>query len=271
VKFGITANPRIPTAYDVAKRAVSYLRGHDVLLEDDLGEKLGKKGVPLSRMDVDFILSIGGDGTVLRALQRNVAPVLGINPGSLGFLVEVAAKDLKEAIARLARREFTVEERLKARVDLDGKRLYDCANEAVVHTAAVAKIRHFQVKVDDVPALDIRADGVICATPTGSTSYAMSTGGPIVDPRVEALVITAIAPFKPSARPLVVPARSKLSVSLKKPRECLLVLDGQHEVSLKGYETLTVTASEKRARFVRLQKQDFYRRYEEKLAGRGDA
>ena len=218
-----------------------------------------------------MVLAIGGDGTVLRALQRNPAPVLGVNPGSLGFLVEVAAKELKEALAKVARRDFTVEERFKARVDLDGKRLYDCTNEAVVHTAAVAKIRHFLVKVDDVPAIDVRADGVICATPTGSTSYSMSTGGPIVDPRVDALVITAIAPFKPSARPLVVPAKSRVSVTLRKPRECLLVLDGQHEVSLKGYETLQVTASEKRAKFVRLHRQDFYRRYEEKLAGRGDA
>jgi NAD+ kinase len=271
VRFGITANPRIPTAYDVAKRAATYLRGHNVVLEDDLAEKLGKKGVPLGRMEVDVVIAIGGDGTVLRALQRNEAPVLGVNPGSLGFLVEAAAKEMKEALARVARREHVLEERLKLRVDLDGRRLYDCTNEAVVHTAAVAKIRHFEVKVDDVTALDVRADGMILATPTGSTSYAMSTGGPLIDPRVEAIVITAIAPFKPSARPLVVPALSKVAVALRKPRECLLVLDGQHEVSLKGYETLQVTASERRARFVRLEKQDFYRRYEEKLAGRGDA
>lgn len=271
MRFAITANPRIPTAYDVAKRAASYLRGHDVLFEDDLASKLGKKGRALEDADVDCVIAIGGDGTVLRALQRNTAPVLGINSGSLGFLVEVAIGDVKQALARVAKKEFTIEERLKLRVEVDGKRLYDCTNEAVVHTAAVAKIRHFEVRVDDVQALDIRADGVILATPTGSTSYAMSTGGPIVDPRVEALVITAIAPFKPSARPLVVPAKSKVSIQLKKPRECLLVLDGQLEVSLKGYESLKFTASEKRARFVRLHRQDFYRRYEEKLAGRGDA
>ena len=255
----------------MAKRAGSYLRGHQVLLEDDLAARLGKKGRPLEEIEADVVLAIGGDGTVLRALQRNPAPVLGVNSGSLGFLVEVNAKEMKEALGKVAAGNYTVEERMKLRVEVDHKRLYDCTNEAVVHTAHIAKIRHFQVKVDDVPALDVRADGVICATPTGSTSYAMSTGGPIVDPRVDALVITAIAPFKPSARPLVVPARSKVGVHLAKPRECLLVLDGQHEVSLKGYEALRVTASERRARFVRLHKQDFYRRYEEKLAGRADA
>ena len=213
-----------------------------------------------------MVLAIGGDGTVLRALQRNPAPVLGVNPGSLGFLVEVAAKELKEALAKVARRDFTVEERFKARVDLDGKRLYDCTNEAVVHTAAVAKIRHFLVKVDDVPAIDVRADGVICATPTGSTSYSMSTGGPIVDPRVEALVISAIAPFKVSARATVVPATAKLRVKLAKPKECLLVLDGQHEVALKGTEDVRFTGSKDRARLVKFG-DDFYRRIEEKLVG----
>jgi NAD+ kinase len=246
---------------------VDLLQGHEIQLEDDLGSKMGKSGTALDAMDADVVLAIGGDGTVLRALQRGEVPVLGVNTGSLGFLIDVNAEEMRPALQRVAAGDYTIEERLKLRVAVDGRRTYDCTNEAVVNTATVAKIRHFQVSVDDALALDARADGVIIATPTGSTSYAMSTGGPLVDPRVEALVITAIAPFKPSARPMVLPADSTVTVRMGKARECVLVLDGQHEAPLTGEEILTFTASEKRARFVRLEKQDFYSRYDEKVAG----
>jgi NAD+ kinase len=111
---------------------------------------------------------------------------------------------------------------------------------------------------------DVYADGIIVATPTGSTSYSMSVGGPIVDPRLDAIIVTAIAPFKPAMRPYVFPASSPVRVHLVKARECLLVMDGQHEVVLRGTEDIVFTGSERRAKFVRF-RDDFYRRIEEKL------
>jgi NAD+ kinase len=106
---------------------------------------------------------------------------------------------------------------------------------------------------------------MILATPTGSTSYSMSVGGPIVDPRVDAIILNAIAPFKPSCRPHVFPAASQVSVRLVKPKECVLVMDGQHELQLKGSEEVVVTRSERPARFIRF-RDDFYRRFEEKIS-----
>jgi len=148
---------------------------------------------------------------------------------------------------------------------VDGERMFDCTNEAVVHTAQVAKIRHFEIRLGDELVERVRADGVIVATPTGSTSYSMSAGGPIVDPQVEAIIVTAIAPFKPASRPHVFPASGSVHIRLRKPKECLLVMDGQHESTMKGTEDVVLTGSERRAKFIRF-RDDFYRRIEEKLS-----
>lgn len=266
MKFGITANPHIPTALDAAKRVIAALGSrHDVHLESDLARALDQKGQPLAHMQVDVILAIGGDGTILRALQLSDAKVLGINSGSLGFLAEVDANDMDAYLERVARGDYRVEELMRLKVTVDGERMFDCTNEAVVHTAQIAKIRHFEIRLDDEVVERIRADGVVVATPTGSTSYSMSAGGPIVDPHVDAIIATAIAPFKPASRPHVFPANAKVHVKLLKPKECLLVMDGQHESTLKGTEDVVLTASERRAKFVRF-RYDFYRRVEEKLS-----
>ena len=266
MKVGLTVNPGIPHARAAVEKVLPLLAKHTVVLEEEIAGHLDRKGKPLERMDVELVLAIGGDGTVLRALQRTTANVLGINSGSLGFLTEVTVDEFPAALRRLEAGEYRIEERVKLRVDVDGERLFDCTNEAVLHTASVAKIRDFEVWSNGTLVLRLRADGIIVATPTGSTSYNLSVGGPIVDPRVEALVISAIAPFKPSARATVVPATAQVRVKLAKPKECLLVLDGQHEVALKGTEDVRFTGSEHRAKLVKFG-DDFYRRIEEKLVG----
>lgn len=268
MKFGITANPNIPGALAAAESVLGQLGPkHDVILEADLARSLKRRGLPLAHMKIDVLLAIGGDGTILRALQLSDAPLLGINSGSLGFLTEIDVDDLPRHVPRLLAGEYRLEARLRLKVTLDGQRLFDCTNEAVVHTAHVAKMRSFDIEVDGTSIQKVQADGIIVATPTGSTSYSMSAGGPIVDPRLNAILVTAIAPFKPSMRPYVVPATSRVSVRLAKPRECLLVLDGQHEVVLKGNEDVTITGSDRPARFVRF-RDDFYRRIEEKISRR---
>lgn len=265
MRFGISANPDNSHALKATKAAVRLLKGkHDMILESEIAEVLGLRGDRLENIKADFVLAIGGDGTVLRALQRTDEKVLGINTGSLGFLAEGESQSMSSIISRLLSGKYRVEERLKLKVTVAGKRLYDCVNEAVVHTAHVAKIRHYEIKVDGALAEKVRADGIIIATPTGSTSYAMSAGGPILDPRVDAFVVAAIAPFKPSFHPFVVPATSKIQVSFVRPKAGMLVLDGQQDLPLDGDEKILLTKSEKKARLVRL-RNNFYRRIQEKL------
>jgi NAD+ kinase len=249
-----------------AKHVLARLEGaHEVILESDLARALDRKGMPLAHMKTDVVLAIGGDGTILRALQLSEAKVLGINSGSLGFLAEVSAEQVDAYLEKTVRGEYRIEERMRLKVTVDGQRLFDCTNEAVVHTAQIAKIRHFEIRLGDEIVERVRADGIIVATPTGSTSYSMSAGGPIVDPHLDAIIVTAIAPFKPASRPHVFPAGGQVHVRLMKAKECLLVMDGQHESSLKGSEDVVLTASERRAKFIRFQ-DDFYRRIEEKLS-----
>lgn len=234
------------------------------MLEEETAAALGKKGVSFSDMDVDVVISIGGDGTVLRALRNTERPLLGVNAGVLGFLTEVTPDEIDEAIARLLKGDYVIDERTKLKTVMDGQRLQDAVNEAVIHTATIAKMRHFSVTVDGQPATELRADGLIVATPTGSTCYAMSVGSSIVDPRVEALVIAPIAPFRLAARPFVVPAKSRIDITIAEPKECTMVIDGQEELEMSGNEHLEFSSSEKKARFVSLA-DDFYSDLQEKL------
>jgi NAD+ kinase len=264
MRIGITGTPELRNFKPVAKKVLEALKGVDYVVETHTAEALGLKGVPLAKMKVDALITVGGDGTILRTLQASDAPVMGVNAGVLGFLTEIQAEEVKTAIKKLLKGEYHIDERLKLKTVLNGKRLEDATNEAVVHTAHIAKMRHFAISVDGTPATEIRADGLIVATPTGSTSYAMSVGSSIIDPRVDALVIAPIAPFRLAARPLVVSARSKIAVRILDPKECTMVIDGQCEFKIRGDETLVFTASEKKAKFISF-KDDFYRNLEEKL------
>ena len=266
MKIGITANPKIPGTPELCRRIVKSIgKGHEVLLENEIADPLKAKGIPFQDATFDVILAVGGDGTILRAFQIADGDVLGVNSGSLGFLAEIMADEVDGFLPKVLAGDYRVQPRMRIRVEVEGRRLPDCLNEAVVHTAHISKIRAFEILVDGKAAERVRADGIIVATPTGSTSYSMSVGGPIVDPRVDAMIVSAIAPFKPYFRPIVFPPKSRVQVRLTKPKECLLVLDGQTEVALRGDEALGFTASDRPARFIRF-RDDFYQRIEQKLA-----
>ncbi len=246
----MTANVGIPVGRKLAKEAYKALKGQDLVLEKEIAKVLGQKGHGIEDMDVDIMIAVGGDGTILRALQKNRAPVLGINAGDLGFLTEIPCNEVKQGIERVLRGDYILDERTKLKSTINGKRVQDATNEAVVHTAHIAKIRHFKVYVDDELAIEVKADGIIIATPTGSTCYAMSVGAPMLDPRIEGLIIAPMAPFKFAGRPTVVPAKSDIRVEMVHPKPCVLVCDGQEEIKLSGSEKLDFTVSEEKARFI---------------------
>lgn len=267
MKVGISAKPDVRNLKELVRKVEASLgKENEVLFDVDVAKVLGKEPIPIDEMDVDFLVTIGGDGTILRAVQRSNAKLLGINAGVMGFLTEVKEEDIETSIKRVLKGEYELDHRIKLKVQKDDERLFDCLNEAVFHTAHVAKMRHFRISIDGFFADEFRADGVMVATPTGSTSYAMSAGGPIIDPRVEAMVMVPLAPFKLSQRPLVVPATSEIEVKLVQPKDCLLVLDGQEIQEISGGEKVRITVSENKASFIRFDG-DFYARYGEKLMG----
>lgn len=248
-----------------AKNVLGVLRReHKVLIEENLAKVVGEEGSTLDEMNIDFLVTVGGDGTILRAMQLGDFDILGVNISRVGFLTEVSFEELEGVLQDLTEGKFVIDERIKLKVEVNGKRQPDCTNEAVIHTASLAKVRRFGVSIDGEAVATVEGDGIIVATPTGSTAYSMSAGGPILDPRVKALVITALAPFRQTLRPTVVPADGRVEVELLNRGACVMVLDGQQEIKLPGRARVGFTISEKRARFVRFAKA-FYTRVNEKL------
>ncbi|MDN5357289.1 MAG: kinase [Candidatus Methanomethylophilaceae archaeon] len=263
-RYGIYANETVPKAREYVQRAYNALKGEKVTLDTSAAKLIGTEGTPLTEMDADIVIVVGGDGTILRALKKTDAAVIGINAGGVGFLAEVEPDEIEESISRIRRGEYTVENRSKLRTWYNGEYLAEAVNEAVVHTDSVAKIRQYKIYVNDHLATEVRADGVIVSTPTGSTCYAMSLGAPITDPGVGAFLIVPMAAFKFASRPFVVPYTSKITIEEVMGKGCLIVVDGQHEYPMRGGTRVEFSLSDNLAKFIKLDK-DFYSRVREKL------
>jgi len=243
----------------------------EVLIDTKTAEKLRQKGTPMADMrkkGAEFIIAVGGDGTVLRGIQKmdDPLPVLGINMGTIGFLVDVNPEEAIEVIDRILS-GFEVEERSRLAIRVNDEPLPPATNEVVVITANPAKILSYKIFVDKNQLEELRADGIVFATSTGSTAYAMSAGGPIVDPRVDGTVIVPLAPFKLSARPWVVPAESEIRMELTIPKkEAVIVIDGQYTRKINVDDKISITKAEKPARFVKTREDGFYEKVRSKLA-----
>jgi len=243
----------------------------DIFVEPEVAQKLGIMGTSVEEMErqrVDFIVSVGGDGTILRTIHRmnDPVPILGINMGTLGFLVDVEPKEAEKTLDQLIL-QFDVDLRSRLKVLLNGKSLPPATNEVALITASPAKMIEFEIIVDGSLMEDFRADGVIIATSTGSTAYAMSAGGPIVDPRVDAIVMVPMAPFKLSSRPWVIPGDSTIEVKLKLPmKDALVVIDGQSTTTISMSDSLVISKADTPARFVKVGKDGFFEKVKSKLA-----
>lgn len=266
MKVGILANPQLRDIEIIAKELLDIIGDRaEIIVEEKLAHKLKVDGLPLADMcDIDVLITIGGDGTILHALHKCNPVIAGINAGHLGFLTEIPREETAFGISRILDGEYEVEERLRLKVMRNDERSLDCLNEAVLHTSHVSKMHHFEVLVNGRPAMNVRADGLIISTPTGSTSYAMSVGGPIIDPRVNAFVMAPIAPFNLAIRPLVISASSQIEVRHITKKECVMVLDGQEEVTIQPDDVLRLSSSENPARFVKFEG-DFYEKTWKKL------
>ena len=265
-RYGIYANMNIRDITDVARRVIAALDGEEYCIDSALAEALGTEGMPLKDMDVDIVIVLGGDGTLLRATHNTDAKIVGVNAGSVGFLTAIERDSIEEGIARLKSGDYTVERRTKIRVSCDGQVIGDAINEALVHTDSVAKIRQFRVYIDDSLFTEVKADGFMLSTVTGSTSYAMSLGAPIMDPRVgNAWTLVPVAAFKYTSRPIIVPTTAKVTIETVLPnKDCLLVLDGQSEIPVAGGKSIVMTLSPKYGRIISMGA-DFYKRVSDKL------
>jgi len=265
VRFGLTANPRKPFAVELARRAVQLIgdRAEVRMSDETSGAAPQIPHQPLEELDVDVLMAIGGDGTFLYALRRSEAPLLPINAGTVGVLAEVEASrpnEFEGAIERLLKGFYFVEERMKLAALVGNTPLPDATNDFVLHTAQVGKMGLFEIAFDGHVAGQLRADGLIVASPTGSTAYSLSSLGPIVDPGLDAIVLTSIAPFRIEARAIVVePLRTVRLRPLESVRGAVVIGDGQDEYPVPPESALTVYRSPRRATLVRFGSRFFQR------------
>jgi len=265
-------------------RAIVYCRGDSASareLEREIGPYLTGKGlevmtvtsrddpsqVPAGAADGSFVLSLGGDGTFLRAARLSVQvglPVLGINLGSLGFLTDVEENEVYTSLDAVIAHAYTVERRLvlDARVVREGQEILKaCAiNDILAVRDLTGKILTFEVFIGGVRAGQMTADGLMVSTPTGSTGYSLSAGGPIVDPTVEALVLTPLAPHDFTSRPLVVSASSEITIKVKASRDkAALVRDGERLADIRSFDTVAVRRSPQDVSIIRLREKNFFK------------
>ena len=271
---GLVARCDKKQALELAKEVAEYLKnkGLEIYIEDATAEKINMqaKTVPLKNMKTDFIITIGGDGTILRtclAVPKS-KPILAINMGVRGFLTEVEPKEAYSALDRTLNGDFKIEKCTKLAVSADGKALPDALNDVVISAGEPSKILYTQIYKDDEPILKCQADGLIVSTQTGSTGYSLSAGGPVLDPEMEAFVLTPICSLT-VFRSIVFSADSKVTIEAIRPKEVLVLIDGNYrQVVTSKNPTLTITRSQNVASFIRF-KDDFYHRLRSRLLFKG--
>jgi NAD+ kinase len=242
----------------------------EVVLEKETAALVPEAPGPVVRKpdlptQADVLVVLGGDGTLL-SMARLVGdlgvPILGVNLGGLGFLTAFTAEEMIPALEALRRGELVVEERmmLAARVTRQGERLTDyvALNDVVITKSAMSRIINLGVSVDGQFATAYRADGLIISTPTGSTAYCLSAGGPIVFPTMDAMVLTPICSHTLTNRPIVLPGSPVLAVTLESDQDVMLTLDGQVGFALKRLDTVEIRRAAARTRLLRVPHKHFF-------------
>jgi len=272
---GLVARYDKKASLKLAEELCKHMRakGLEVFAEDTLKGKLNAevKFVQLKRMKTDFIITIGGDGTIFRtciSLPKPEPPILAVNMGVRGFLTEVEPSEALAAVDRCLKGEFKIEKYMKLAATADDTRLPDALNDVVIFPDDPAKLLYTRILKDKVPILDCEADGLMISTQTGSTGYSLSAGGPVLDPNVDAFVLTPICALSP-IRPVVFPASSRITVEAERPKRMLVLIDGRHKQLVRSkLPSLTVTRSKHETSFIRFGA-NFYQRLGSRLLFKG--
>ena len=272
----VTPNPYRDKNFATVRRAMDILRasGLDVRLclpfEVDKSYEL-PRDLRFSRLDrelpnADMVICFGGDGTILhmaKAATRHNLPILGVNIGTMGFMAELESTELDQ-LSRLSKGDYTLDKRMMLDVSvLQGDKVlfHDlCLNDAVVTKGAIARVVHLSVKCDGVQAMEFGGDGVIVATPTGSTAYSLSAGGPIVEPEANNILVTPICAHDVGSRCMVASEKRVITVELTRNarRNAYLSVDGGRALRLNLGDKTVIRKADLTTKLVRLQERSFY-------------
>lgn len=254
--IGLVVHPARPQAEEVGRNFVDTAAelGVEVVAAADDADQV--PGVHAGdSVEPDLLVSIGGDGTVLEAMQRGLVldiPILGINLGRVGFLAEIEQADIPEMLKRLAAGDYQVEERLTLRADIDDGPSAYALNDVVISKRVSQRLVGLAVEVDGEPFRTFRADGIVVASPTGSTAYSFSAGGPALAPGLQAIIMSAIAPHSLFSRSLVFEPDRVLRFTASSDRPIGVEVDATDLGELADGQSVTVTRGDKVSRFATL-------------------
>jgi len=281
-KIAIIIKRNKPEGLDLARELIPWLseRGVEAIFDKEVVETLDiKKGYSKTEIHqvADLIIVLGGDGTLLsiaRVAGKNSTPILGVNLGSLGFLTEMTVDELFPILERILEGKYDLEERmmLKASIFRQGEKIteYSALNDVVISKGSMARIIDLDTRIDDHFLTLYRVDGLIFSTPTGSTGYSLAAAGPIVYPTLKAIIIAPICPFTLNNRPIMIPEKSKISVTLKTENvDYLLTMDGQVAFALKEGDTIEIEKSDSITRLIKSPYRDYYEVLRTKLQWSG--
>ena len=287
--IGIISNNEKQEAMEIAREVYDYLikkdRGIRVFLveTDKMPEVFGLPSVSEKEFSSksDVIISIGGDGTFLRASKYSFLkkiPIMGINVGNLGFLTVVETCNMYEALDRLLKNKYEIEKRIllegrffKKRKVIENKELpYLALNEFAITRSMLGKIIRFEIIVNKISIKKFAADGIIISTPTGSTAYSLSAGGPIVEPKSEVIIITPICPHTLLSRSIILSPDNELEILVSSRNETDSIgVDGKTErVSIKPDHTFKVKKSKSKLKLITFNKDTFFKVFKEKFIER---
>ena len=272
-KVGIVAKPYLP-ARKVARALTTYLIKQGLSVYTDMLTKYNSpihaEGVP-SKMrnmkDIDFVISLGGDGTLLYISQNMQVdvPVFPVNMGSRGYLTEATPNEVKEGIRRILKGDYFIDKRTKLKVLINEERIPDALNELLLNSCPASRLL-LTLKVDYDKIDSGLIDSLIVSTTTGSTAHALSAGAPLIDPRLDAFVIVPVNPLSLSMRPILVETTSKIEIQLqKRSRDVSCLVDGRLIKTIPPGTIITVEKSENTFKIIRFKKINFLSRAKDKL------
>lgn len=253
MKYAVSYNPKIETSKDFMEQLTSLLKKNNVEFE--------VQDISNLHAGPDFVFVIGGDGTILKCARffaKYQTPIFGINLGRLGFLSQASGENIEQALNLILANQYKVENRMMLRANE-----FTALNDFVIKGEEQSRISNFKLYIDDKFVCEYLADGVIIATPTGSTAYGMAAGGPILVPNIENIEIVPICPHTFTARPIIVPSDSKIKIVANRDSEYCVSADGQEVFTFKN--TLIIEKSLLYANLALLNSNDFYEVLRNKL------
>ena len=271
MNIGIIGKNSIERTFDITKELCAWFeeKGVGVYVEKEIGDKIDcKNSVSAEEIPsvVDIILVLGGDGTFLgvaRLACKHGTPILGINLGALGFLTEITVDEIYPMMERIMSGKYEIEDRQMLRTSIHRHDAtigdYDVLNDVVINKEAVARIIDLGIFIDGSHVTTYKADGIILSTPTGSTAYSLSAGGPIVHPTLPVTIITPICPHTLTNRPLVVSSEMKveIKISTQEP-DTYLTLDGQIGIRLRTDDVIEVRKSDTYVKLIKSPFRDYF-------------